>query len=464
MPAGGTTLDRKTMVADGLTVAAASRALRERRVSAAALTEQCLAAIAARSAELNAFITITADEARRQAQTADLELESGIDRGPLHGIPISLKDLIDVQGVATTAASHVRDGHVAAADATVTARLRQAGAVLVGKTNLHEFAFGTTNEDSAYGPARHPLDPTRSPGGSSGGSAVSVATGMALASLGTDTGGSIRIPAAACGLVGLKPSIGEIPLDGVVPLSASFDHVGPLCRSVEDAQLLYDVLRGGSSARVPESREARTIRVGIPRDYFLALLDEEVAAAFISTCTRLANAGVMMSDVRVQHTDLIGAVYTHVSIPEAVAYHAATLERIPDRYTPNVRMRLEAGRFLLAEDYVRARQGCRELRLAVDAALTDCDVLLLPTLAIPAPPLGMSTVRIGDRDEPVRNVMLRLTNLFNITGHPAIAVPCGATRTGLPVSAQLVGHLDQTQALLAVARALEPHVTPSPAR
>lgn len=448
------------MPADHLTVAAASRAIREGRLSSQALTEQCLSAIAARSSELNAFITVSSEDARSQAQAADRELAAGIDRGPLHGIPISLKDLIDVAGVATTAASRVREGHVAHADATVTARLRAAGAVFVGKTNLHEFAFGTTNEDSAYGPARHPLDPQRSPGGSSGGSAISVATGMALASIGTDTGGSIRIPAAACGLVGLKPSSGEIPVTGVVPLSTSFDHVGPLCRSVEDAQLVYDVLVGHALRAPGPVREARGIRVGVPRDYFLSLLDDEVAGAFSAACDRLMRAGVAFSEVRVAHTDMIGPVYVHVSIPEAVAYHAATLDRIPDRYTPNVRLRLETGRYLLAEDYVRAQQGCRELRAAVDAALDGCDALLLPALAIPAPLIGAATVRIGAGDEPVRSVMLRLTQLFNISGHPAIAVPCGTTRAGLPVSAQLVGHLNQTSALLEVARALEAHVTP----
>lgn len=424
------------------------------------MTEQCLAAIAARSAALNAFITVTAEDARKQAYTADRELASGLDRGPLHGIPVSLKDLIDVEGVPTTAASRVREGHIARADATVTARLRQAGAVLVGKTNLHEFAFGTTNEDSAYGPARHPLDPTRSPGGSSGGSAVSVATGMALASIGTDTGGSIRIPAAACGLVGLKPSSGDVPVAGVVPLSTSYDHVGPICRSVEDAHVVFDVLRDVPGGLDGQRRASGGLRVGIPREYFLTLLDDEVATGFAAVCDRLMSAGVVLSDVRVAHSEIIGAVYTHVSMPEAAAYHATTLERVPDRYTPNVRVRLEAGRYLLAEDYVRAQQGRLELRSAVNAALADCDVLVLPTLAIPAPVIGAATVRLGDRDEPVRNVMLRLTQLFNVTGHPAIALPCGTTRSGLPMSAQLVGHLNQTSALLDVARAVEQHLRP----
>src|SRR6185436_4717902 len=198
---------------------------------------------------INAFVHVCADSARAQATSLDRELAEGRSRGPLHGVPISLKDLLDLEGVPTTAASEVRQGHVAAADAAVVAALRAAGAVFVGKTNLHEFAMGTTNEDSAYGPVRHPLDATRSPGGSSGGSAASILAGMSYASIGSDTGGSIRIPSAACGLVGLKPAFGDLPLDGVVPPSASLDQLGPLCRTVEDTAIVYRAMRGETDWR-----------------------------------------------------------------------------------------------------------------------------------------------------------------------------------------------------------------------
>src|SRR5499427_8078369 len=218
-----------------MTIEEFGRRLRARETTSAQITDDCLARIDADNPRLNAFIRVTADEARRQAREADEEIAAGRDRGPLQGVPISIKDLLDVRGVPTTAASRVRDGHVAARDAPSIAHLRQAGAVFVGKTNLHELAFGITNEDSAFGPARNPHDPTRSPGGSSGGSGASVAAGMALASIGTDTGGSIRIPAAACGIVGLKPTYGEISKAGVFPMSYLFDHVGPLVRTVEDA-------------------------------------------------------------------------------------------------------------------------------------------------------------------------------------------------------------------------------------
>jgi len=448
-----------------------ARALESRQVTAALVTDRCLGAIAERNPSLNAFIAVFADQARAQALEADAGMAAGSPRGPLHGVPISLKDLVDVAGTPTTAASRVREGHRAAHDATVVRRLRAAGAVLIGKTNLHEFALGTTNEDSAFGPVRHPLDPARSPGGSSGGSAVSVVAGMAFASIGTDTGGSIRIPSAACGLVGLKPAMGEIPVDGVVPLSTTLDHVGPMCRSVEDAQMLYDVLRGtweGATRVAWPKREdaptARGIRLGVLREYFMSLLDPEVAASFERACARLRNAGVELEDVRIPHAAHIPSIYLHIVLSEAAAYHATALDQRGDEYTPNVRHRLEMGRYILAEDYVRALRGRDLLRREVDAALSGRDGLLLPTLPVPATPLGADTVRVGTADEPVRNITLRLTQLFNLSGHPAISVPCGSTADGLPVGAQIVGALSRTPALLETARALEPYLGPGTSR
>src|SRR5215813_459235 len=237
------------MAAEPQTIRELSRALKARQTTAEAIVEGCLQRIAERNPSLNAFITVFEEDAREQARAADREIAAGTYRGPLHGVPISLKDLFDVRGAVTTAASRVRQGHVADRDAAAVAALRHAGAVIVGKTNLHEFAFGTTNEDSAFGPARHPLDPSRSPGGSSGGSAAALAAGMALATLGTDTGGSIRIPAAICGTVGLKPSYGDIPTEGVVPLSRTLDHVGPLTWTVSDAWHFFHALRGDTLLR-----------------------------------------------------------------------------------------------------------------------------------------------------------------------------------------------------------------------
>jgi aspartyl-tRNA(Asn)/glutamyl-tRNA(Gln) amidotransferase subunit A len=446
------------MIAEPQTIGELSLALKARQTTAEAVVDKCLQRIAERNPTLNAFITVFEDEAREQARAADREIAAGRYRGPLHGVPISLKDLFDVRGAVTTAASRVRQGHVAERDAAAVAALRHAGAVIVGKTNLHEFAFGTTNEDSAFGPARHPLDPSRSPGGSSGGSAAAVADGMCFPSMGTDTGGSIRIPAAACGLVGLKPTWGELSTQGVVPLSPTLDHIGPICRSVEDAALIYGALRG-ERRPADTAPDSRPLTLAIPRHYFLAALDPQVAAGFETACERLRESGATLTDVSIPHAGDIVAIYLHIVLPEAAAYHAKTLERRPEDYTPNVRIRLEMGRYILGEDYARAVSGRELIRREIDAALEGVDGLFLPALAIPAPKIGVPTVSIGGAEEPVRNVMLRCTQAFNISGHPAIALPCGATTEGLPIGAQIVGASGDTTGLLRVATAVETALT-----
>ena len=443
------------MAAEPRTLAEVGRLLETKALTAEAATERCLARITERNRTLNAFITVLVDEARAQAKEADEEIAAGRYRGPLHGVPISLKDIIDLRNAPTTAASRVRDGHIARRDATVVGRLRQAGAIFIGKTNLHEFALGTTNEDSAYGPVRHPFDGTRSPGGSSGGSAASVLDGMAYASIGTDTGGSIRIPASACGLVGLKATIGELPTDGIVPLSETLDHVGPMCLSVEDTALLYGVLRGISNPERAAPRDVRGMRFGVPRAYFLDLVDPQVAARFGDACERLTTAGAILDDVVIRHTKEIGTIYVHIALAEAAAYHAATLESRPQDYTENVRLRLEMGRYILAEDYARAQRGRQVLTQEVREAIGGRDGLLLPSMPVPATKLGVPMVSIGGTEETVRNITLRLTQLFNITGHPAISLPCGKTDEGLPVGLQIVGTRNRTPELLQVAAAVE---------
>src|SRR2546423_1926168 len=327
-----------------MTIEEFARRVRAGEITCEQATNECLQRIDADNARLNAFILVMADEARQQARDADRELAAGRDRGPLHGVPVSLKDLLDVKGLPTTAASRVRQGYVAASDAAAVAHLRQAGVVFIGKTNLHEFAFGTTNEDSAFGPARNPFDPLRSPGGSSGGSAASVAAGMALATIGSDTGGSIRIPAAACGIVGLKPSFGDVSVDGVVPLSRTFDHLGPLAQTVGDAALVYHALLGDAPAALPAPRPVSGLRFAVPRRYFCDLLDDDVRARFDETIERLKSAGARIDDIDIHHAADIAAVYLHISLAEAAAYHAPMLERSPELYTAPVRLRVEMGR------------------------------------------------------------------------------------------------------------------------
>ncbi len=452
---------------DPLTIDAFARQLRAGTITSTYATESCVRQIEAQNGPLNAFITVMAEEAMRDAAKADRELANGLDRGPLHGVPISVKDIVDVAATVTTAASRVREGIVATGDALLVQRLRSAGAVIVGKTNLHEFALGTTNEDSAFGPARNPLDPSRSPGGSSGGSAASVRAGMCLGSLGTDTGGSIRIPAAACGLVGLKPGYDELPTAGVIPLSRTLDHAGPIAWTVTDAWHLFHALRDRPAARPltpdtiagagSQTRQpgVRNLRFGVPRDYFFDLLDDEVAQSFAGAVERLRAQGATIDEVRIPHAPLIGSVYTHIVFGDAAAYHATALDAMPEKYTPNVRLRLELARYVLAEDYVRALDGRRVLRHEVDAALTGRDGLLLPTIPIVAPSIGAAMARVGATEQPVRNVMLRLTQLFNLTGHPAVSLPCGAGASGLPCGLQIAGATGQTDTLLHVARGVE---------
>jgi aspartyl-tRNA(Asn)/glutamyl-tRNA(Gln) amidotransferase subunit A len=368
-------------------------------------------------------------------------------------MPISIKDLIDIAGQPTTAASRVRAAHVASHDAPVVRRLRDAGAVLIGKTNLHEFALGTTSEESAYGPVRNPHDVSRSAGGSSGGSAAAVATGMGVASIGSDTGGSIRIPAAACGVVGLKPSLGEVPTEGVVALSTTFDHVGPLARSVEDAANVWAVLADRPIPRL-DPPSPRAIPLGALGGYFTALLDGDVRRAFDMALERLRACGMNVVTRAVEGTATIVDAYTNISLSEAAHYHAQTLDSRPDDYQPPVRQRLERGRTIPAVDYLKARETRDTLRGAVDAALEGCDALVLPTLPIVAPVIGAAEVTMDNGETiAVRAAMLRLTQLFNITGNPAISLPIETS--GLPVGLQLVGARDESERLLAIAASVE---------
>lgn len=420
---------------------------------------ETLERIAELNGALNAFITVFEANAMEQAKALDEELRQGISRGPLHGRTISLKDLIDVEGVPTTAASRSRAGHTAHKDAIIVTRLREAGAVIIGKTNLHELALGTTSDDSAFGPVRNPRDPSRSPGGSSGGSAAAVAAGMGWASIGTDTGGSIRIPASACGLVGLKPTFGEIPTVGVVPLSVSLDHVGPLAKTVSDAWAIFDIL-ASSTLPPPLPRSIGSVRLGRLSGYFQDKLDEDVRARFEEAMIRLSDAGASIVTVDIGRLPDIPTTYVNVALPEAFAYYADALKRAPDRFSENVRSRLEMGAQISRDDYVQAQAERVRLRTAVDRAMANCDVLVLPTLAIPPQTVGATTAIVGSVEEPLRPLTLRLTQLFNLTGHPAISLPCGETRAGLPCGLQLVGRRQRTPDLLQVSLSCEAFVTP----
>jgi len=436
-------------------LAGAARLLESRALSPVDLTRRCLDRIASRNEELHAFITVLSDQALASAQRAEEEIARGKYRGPLHGIPISVKDLVDVAGVPTTSGSAVPPRHPRH-DAPLVTNLRRAGAVIVGKTNLHEFAFGTTSDETAFGAVRNPFDLSRSAGGSSGGAAVAIVEGMAYGSVGTDTGGSIRIPSAACGITGLKPTFGEISCEGVVQLSATLDHAGPMTRTVADAALLFAAMRGGVASfdRIPQGAN-ESLWLGVPSPYFLDKLDEDTRRLFDAARQGFSDAGHSIRDASIAHAERTADIYLHIVLPEASWYHAPILESHGEKYSPGVRLRLEMGRYILAEDYMRAMHARTVMRVAVDRALEGLDALLLPALAIGAPPLGAASVDVGGSQEPVRAIMLRLTQLFNVTGHPAIAIPCGRGTDRLPRGLQLVGHRGATDRLLDVAATLE---------
>jgi len=428
----------------------AAERMRAGSLTSVELTEASLAAIARDQPRTNAFIRVDADQARAAARQADADLKAGRDKGPLHGIPLSLKDLIDEAGRVTTAASHVLDDRKAPADAPVVTRLKSAGAVLLGKTNLHQFALGTTSEDSAFGAVHHPADPARSAGGSSGGSAVAVACGMGLASIGTDTGGSIRIPASACGVFGLKPTVGEVPTDGVIPLSTSLDHVGPLARSVKDAHIIWSVLLGRPAAGIKV--EPAPIRLARLRGYFDSPIEPAVRQAFDAALDRLRSAGASILDLELPSARSISDAYVNIVLPEGAAWHAKYLETRGSDYLPAVRARFEKGKEIPPKAYQEAKAFCARLRDEIEQTLGGVDALVLPTLPITAPLLGAEAITIdpavGDQTV-VRAAMLKHTQPFNMSGHPAISLPIRSD--GLPVGLQLVGRFGDTSGLLALA-------------
>lgn len=433
-----------------------ARALREGTTSARDLLEACLSRIAALQPATNAFIHVTAEQARHAADAADAELRDGHDRGLLHGIPVSLKDLLDEAGVVTTAGSRSMT-RVAEVDAPAVANLRAHGAVFVGHTNMHEFAMGTTSEDSGFGAVRHFRDRSRSAGGSSGGAAVAVATGMSHVAIGSDTGGSIRIPAAACGLVGLKPAWGEVPLQGVVPLSPTLDCVGPLATCVEDAWDVLQALRvRGPLPPCPAPTPIESLRAGVLRAYGWTRVAPEITRRVDEAIAVLQRAGVALQDVPLTSAPAIVPTYGTIVMREAIDFHAPRLPAHADAYTPAVRARLQTAPRPGDDEYAAALATRALIEADVARLLTTVDVLLLPGSAITPPPLGQSHVHWSDGEELTRAAMLRMTQPFNLSRHPAIVLPLPPTADGWQPSLQVVGRT--TSSMIAAARAIEAHL------
>lgn len=423
-----------------LSVTEALALLRQRKLTPVELTEACLRRIEKRNPRLNAFITVTSDAALERARALR---PATATREALHGIPIALKDLYDTAGVRTTAASaHWRE-RVPGADAEVVRRLRAAGAVVIGKANMDEFAYNFTSETSVFGAARNPWNEECSPGGSSGGSAIAVASGMSLAALGSDTGGSIRLPAAFCGITGYKPTYGSIPADGAAPLAWSLDHVGPMTRSAQDAALLHGVLSG----RALTLGAVKELRIGLAREPYWQGLDTEVEAAMTEAGATLRRLCREVRDVKLPALEWntgspLPKAYTTIIFAEAFAFHREMLARNPERYHAGTRASIELGKPISAADYIAARREMDRLRATARQELfRDADLLLTSTA--PRPPF-----RLGSDPSLV---FLRNTAPWNLYGLPTAAVPCGFTKSGLPIGMQITGRPGADAAVLSAA-------------
>ena len=447
-----------------LSIEQAARLLRRREISPVELVDACLERVQSLDASIDAFITLTAESARRRARAAERELRRGGARSPLHGIPICLKDNFWTKGVRTTAGSKILADFVPDADSDVATRLAQAGAILLGKTNMHEFAYGITSENPHYGSVRNPWARDRISGGSSGGSAAAVATGMAFASVGTDTGGSIRIPAALCGIVGLKPTFGLVSVAGTVPLCESMDHAGPLARSVADACIMFEAIAGAYPRGVarPNHRRLRQkgrkrFRLGWPEQYYFERVDGGVRTAIDAAVKTLEQLGARIERVSLPHLQESVEASTNLGLAEATSFHESQ-GYYPARagdYGEDVRGRLEAGTKVRATDYLHALTVKKMLRRDFDNAFEDVDAILAPASPIPAPGLGENEVEIAGEKAGVRGLLVGASRPANFTGHPALAVPCGFTPAGLPVGLQLIGPRWGEAKLLTIAYAYE---------
>ena len=444
-----------------------ARAFRERHLSPVEAVRVLLGRIEAADGELNAFITVVPERALQEATRAEREILGGHHRGPLHGVPVGLKDLIYTEGVRTTMGSAFFKDYVPDYSATVVLRLEEAGAVMVGKTNTHEFAYGPTGDRSYFGPTRNPHDPARIPGGSSAGSGAAVAADLLYGSLGSDTGGSIRIPAALCGVVGMKPTFGRVSKHGVFPLSWTLDHVGPLTRTVEDNALLLNALAGYdpkdpySANREPEDfardlgRGVRGAVIGVPSDFYFEHVEDEVEKRVREAIEVFGSLGAEVRKVGIPHLWETLKAQRLTLAADAYAIHEERLKTDPEKFDEEVRERLLDGERLKAHRYASAQHRKLLAKDEFSRALGEADVLLSPTLPIVATLIDQRDVDIGGYEEPVRSAVTRLTGPTNHNGFPSLSVPCGVTASGLPVGMQLIGRPFDEAALYRFGHAYE---------
>ena len=429
------------------------RMIGAKEVSPVEVVRAHLDRVSALDGRLKAFITVCGDAALEAARAAEAELMAGRSAGPLHGVPYGPKDLYATKGVRTTGGSKILADFVPAEDATVVSRLRAAGLIVLGKLNMHEFAYGPEGLNAHYGDALNPWDATahRVAGGSSSGSGVAVSAGLCPGALGSDTGGSIRIPASLCGISGIKPTYGRVSRAGVLPLAWSMDHAGPMARTVRDLALMLGVMAGYDAADpttsvlpVPDyaaalTGEVKGLRVGLLRAHFTDAAAPEVRAAVEAAAKQLEQAGAVVDEVSLAEVAHVAAASFAIVATEALAYHAEWMRTRSADYQPDVRDRLKMGALVSGVQYVRAQQVRQLVRREVDAALARRDVLLAPATPIPAPVLGEKQTQLGDGLSDVRSALIRFTRPFNFSGHPACSVPCGFSAAGLPLGMQLVG-------------------------
>ncbi len=446
-----------------LSLRGVAAALRKREISPVELTRLALARIEADEPRLNAYVRLTADHALAAAHQAEREMAAGMDRGELHGVPVAVKDLYDMTGLPTTCSSRVRHDHLASVNSACVDRLSQAGAVIVGKTHTHEFAYGIVTPTTG-----NPWNIAHIPGGSSGGSGATVAARGCFMGMGTDTGGSIRIPAALCGTVGLKPTYGRVSRFGIASLSWSLDHAGPLTRTVGDAAVTLGAL-AGHDPRDPGSADVPVgdylaelelgvmgLRIGVPRNYFFDNVDPEVARDVRAAIDRLAREGAVLVDVDIPMAGQIMPVEFGLCMPEASAYHHKALRERRDLYQEDVRAMLETGAMIPAVDYIAALRVRNEMQAAWRTMFDALDALIGPSVPCGATRRDQLTVRWPDgSDEPVSSVFVRLSAPANVMGLPSVAVPCGFTGSGLPTSFQVIGRPFQEARILRIARAYE---------
>jgi aspartyl-tRNA(Asn)/glutamyl-tRNA(Gln) amidotransferase subunit A len=446
--------DGTTSDLTSLTIQDASEQLRKKRISPVELTKACLARIDRLNPTLNAFITVTGDSALATAREAEADIQHGRWRGPLHGIPIALKDLVDIAGVRTTAASGVFKDRIPIQDADIVRRLKAAGAVILGKLNMHEFAYGASSVISYFGPVRNPWEQSYSTGGSSGGSAAAVAAELCYCAIGSDTGGSIRQPAAYCGIVGLKPTYGRVSTQGVVPLSWSLDHVGPMTRTVMDAGLTLEVIAGYDPDEKPIqdlTAKQSTLKLGIPRALFYEGLHPEIQSAMETALSVLQKLTSTQREIEIPPVNDIALI---VQRTEAYTYHWEYFSKTPELYHPDTLKRLKSGKDITTADYESARRKFDELRRSASNLFKTVDLIVTPTT--PVPPFTISEL-LGDLDQlrAKELITVRNTRPFNLLGLPTISIPCGFTKAGLPIGMQITGPSGGEAAVLSLAYAYE---------